>query len=78
MKQENKFSTGRHQEQAAESQSAEAKAAHARAQEFQSVEELLRHDAAQTAVPPEIARRLSESIAQPAPPRRSWWRKLLG
>jgi hypothetical protein len=77
MKPENKFSTGRHQEQAAESQTAESLAAHTAAQEFQNVEDLLRHDAAQTPVPPEIARRLSESIAQPAP-RRSWWRKLLG
>jgi hypothetical protein len=73
MKEQNKFSTGRHQEQAAASQ-----AASAGAREFQSVEDLLRHDAAQTAVPPEIARRLSQSIAQPAPPRRPWWRKLLG
>jgi hypothetical protein len=73
MKQQNKFSTGRHQEQAAESQTA-----HTGAREFQSVEDLLRHDAAQTAVPPEIARRLSQSIAQPAPPRRSWWRRLMG
>jgi hypothetical protein len=70
MKQQNKFSTGRHQEQAAESQ-----AANTGATEFQSVEELLRHDAAQTAVPPAIARRLSQSIAQAAPPRRPWWRK---
>jgi hypothetical protein len=73
MKQENKFSTGRHQEQAAESQ-----AANSGGLEFQSAEELLWHDAAQTAVPPEIARRLSQSIAASAPPRRPWWRKLLG
>jgi len=73
MNEHNKFSTGRHQEQAAESQ-----AAHTRELEFQTVEDLLRHDAAQTAVPPEIALRLSQSIAQPASPRRSWWRKLIG
>lgn len=73
MKEQNKFSTARHQEQAAEEQ-----AANTSALEFQTVEDLLRHDAAQTAVPPEIARRLSQSIAQPAPPRRSWWRKLIG
>ena len=73
MKQQNKFSTGRHQEQAAESH-----AANSGPLEFQSAEELLRHDAAQTAVPPEIARRLSQSIAQSAPPRRPWWRKLIG
>ncbi len=73
MKEQNKFSTGRLQEQLAHAQAAQT-----RELEFQTVEELLRHDAAQTAVPPEIARRLSQSIAQPAPPRRSWWRKLLG
>jgi hypothetical protein len=75
MKQDNKFSTGRHREQAAESQTAESQSAHTVAREFQSVEDLLRHDAAQTAVPPEIARRLSQSIAQSAAPRRSWWRR---
>jgi hypothetical protein len=74
MKQQNKFSTGRHQEQAAGEQTA----ANSGALEFQNAEELLRHDAAQTSVPPEIARRLSQSIAQSAPPRRAWWRKLLG
>ena len=73
MKEQNKFSTGRHQEQAAESQSANSGEL-----EFQTAEELLRHDAAQTAVPPGIARRLSQSIAQSAPPRRPWWRKLIG
>ena len=73
MKEQNKFSTGRHQEQAAESQ-----AANPASLEFQGVEDLLRHDAAQTAVPPEIARRLSQSIAQSPPPRRPWWRRWLG
>jgi hypothetical protein len=74
MKEQNKFSTGRHQEQAAEAQTS----ANTSALEFQSAEELLRHDAAQTSVPPEVARRLSQSITQSAPPRRPWWRKLFG
>ena len=73
MKEQNKFSTGRHQEQAAEAQ-----AAHSGSLEFQSPEDLLRHDAAQTDVPPAIARRLSQSIAQSPPPRRPWWRRLMG
>jgi hypothetical protein len=73
MNQHDKFSAGRHQEQAGEAQ-----AARAGVREFQTAEELLRHDAAQTAVPPEIVRRLSQSIAQSAPARRPWWRKLLG
>ena len=42
------------------------------------VEEMLRHDALHTPVPPTIAHRLSESIGQmPAPPR-PWWRRLFG
>jgi len=46
--------------------------------EFASVEEMLRHDALHTPVPPAIEHRLSESIGQvPAPPR-PWWRKLFG
>jgi hypothetical protein len=73
MNEQNKFSTGRLREQLAQTQAAQT-----RELEFQTVEELLRHDAAQTAVPPEIARRLSQSIAQPATPRRSWWRRLMG
>ena len=76
MKEQNKFSTGRHQEQADESQAANS--AGGGGMEFQSAEELLRHDAAQTEVPPEIARRLSQSIAQSSPPRRPWWRRWLG
>jgi hypothetical protein len=74
MKPQNKFSTGQHQEQAAAGHQTTAKSG---ALEFQTAEDLLRHDAAQTAVPPEIARRLSQSIAQSALPRRAWWRKLL-
>jgi hypothetical protein len=47
--------------------------------EFETVEELLRHDALHTPVPPVIARRLEDSVTQlPQAPRRSWWRRLLG
>ena len=46
--------------------------------EFQTVEELLRHDAHQTPVPQTIARRLQESIELNPPPPRPWWRRLLG
>lgn len=47
--------------------------------EFASAEEALRHDAAQTAVPPRVAARLQESIQrEPAPAGSSWWRKMLG
>jgi hypothetical protein len=48
-------------------------------QEFASVEEMLRHDALHTPVPPTIAHRLEESISQlPPPADRAWWRRLLG
>jgi len=44
--------------------------------EFASAEEMLRHDALHTPVPPAIAHRLQESIGRTAPPSSSsWWRK---
>jgi hypothetical protein len=47
--------------------------------EFDTVETMLRHDALHTPVPPNIARRLQESVAQlPAPPPRSWWKRFFG
>ena len=49
------------------------------AKEFASVEEMLRHDALHTPVPPTIAYRLEESISQlPPPPGRAWWRRFFG
>jgi hypothetical protein len=48
-------------------------------QEFGSVEEMIRHDALHTPVPPTIAHRLAESINQlPPPPARGWWRRFFG
>jgi hypothetical protein len=47
------------------------------AREFASAEELLRHDAAQTQVPPVIAERLSQSIANLPPKPKSWWQRWL-
>jgi len=47
--------------------------------EFASVEEMLRHDALHTPVPPAIAHRLQQSVSQlPPPPRRGWWRRIFG
>ena len=46
--------------------------------EFQSVEDLLRHDALHTPVPASIADRLQQSLEQNPPPPRSWWRRLFG
>ncbi len=46
--------------------------------EFGTVEELLRHDALHTPVPPSIAQRLRESIGPVAPAPKPWWRRLFG
>jgi hypothetical protein len=42
------------------------------------VEEVLRYDAKQTNVPPEIAQRLGQSLQNEPRPARSWWRRWLG
>jgi hypothetical protein len=46
--------------------------------EFASAEEMLRHDAGQTPVPPAVAERLQQSIEQEPKPPRSIWRRLFG
>ena len=46
--------------------------------EFNSTEELLRHDAARTSMPEEISTRLRKSIAKEPPPRRTWWQRFFG
>jgi hypothetical protein len=46
--------------------------------EFASAEEMLRYDAANTAVPPDIARRLEQSTAGLPSPKRSWWKRWFG
>ena len=48
------------------------------AREFASPEEMLRHDARNTTVPPEIARRLRQSTAEAQRPKASWWRRYFG
>lgn len=46
--------------------------------EFSTVEELLRHDAAETVVPSGIAVKLNQSIANaPKPETKSWWQRFL-
>jgi hypothetical protein len=48
------------------------------AAEFAHAEELIRHDAARTPVPPGVADRLRASLAtEPVKPT-AWWRRLLG
>ena len=46
--------------------------------QFESVEQLLRHDALHTPLPPRIAQRLRESLAGSVPPPRAWWRRFFG
>lgn len=46
--------------------------------EFVTPEEMLRHDALHTPVPPTVAFRLKDSIG-PQPPRNlAWWRRMFG
>jgi hypothetical protein len=47
------------------------------AQEFANTDEMLRFDAAQTLVPPDVAHRLRKSLGDKAA-KRSWWQKLTG
>jgi hypothetical protein len=71
MKYQKKFNPQQQQEHAIE-QRAEQKAV----REFATAEELLRYDAAHTAVPVGIAHRLQKSSADLAAPAKSWWQKL--
>jgi len=72
MKQKHKL-TSQEQEQVSEIQTQKTEA-----REFASAEEMLRHDAAQTEVPPAIAQRLAESIQKEPKPPRSLWQRLTG
>ena len=45
--------------------------------EFATPEQMLRHDALHTPVPPSIAHRLHASVSH-LPGARPWWRRLLG
>ena len=75
MKQENKLTQKEQEQLAAEQQQTQSPSA----REFASVEEMLRHDALHTPVPPTIASRLEESVKQlPPASSRAWWRRLLG
>jgi hypothetical protein len=72
MKQQTKLTPK--QEQVAEQQT-QAQAT----KEFSTAEEMLRADATQIVVPPEIAERLKKSSAGIAPPAaRPWWKNLFG
>jgi len=66
------------EQEQAQQQSTAQETKQAPALEFATPEEMLRHDALHTPVPPTVAHRLRESIGQHPPPRQSWWRRLLG
>jgi hypothetical protein len=44
--------------------------------EFATVDEMIRHDTAQTEPPATIAERLADSISKEPKPTRPWWRRL--
>ncbi len=69
--------TSQQQKQEQQEATAEQQNQASQAREFASVEEMLRHDALHTPVPPSVAERLSESIANEAPPAKPWWRRWL-
>ena len=70
MKHQSKFSQ---EQQHAEAHQTEKQAG----QEFAGTEELLRFDAAQTTVPPEIAERIKRTAAAAALPSKAGWFKRL-
>jgi len=61
-----------------EQQSTEQQTRQQTEREFATTEDLLRHDALHTPVPPSIAHRLEKSIAELPAPSRSWWRRWFG
>ena len=71
MKQQTKLSQ---EQQAAETQQTRQPAG----REFASVNEMIRFDAAQTSVPPEVARRLKKSTDSEPAADRKWWRRIFG
>jgi len=75
MNRETKLTPQENQELVAEQQKTQSSSA----REFTNVEEMLRHDALHTPVPPTIAHRLEESVKDlPPAAARAWWRRLLG
>lgn len=76
MKQQSKLNS--QEQQQAPQQAGTEQTQKASAQEFATPEELLRHDALHTFVPPTVARRLAESIGKTTPRPQSWWQRLFG
>jgi hypothetical protein len=74
MKQQTKLSEEQQQQQHA----AEQQTQQPSAREFANAEEMLRHDAAHTTVPPGIAQRLQKSTGDLPGPKTAWWKRLFG
>jgi hypothetical protein len=73
MKRQTKLSQ-QHEQQATSEQETSSENAH----EFANAEEVLQFDAAQTSVPPSVARKLQKSLNQTGSPKAPWWRNLFG
>jgi hypothetical protein len=50
----------------------------ATARKFETAEEVLRFDAAQTQVPPAVAQRLQDSVSREPRTPEPWWKRWLG
>jgi hypothetical protein len=74
MKHENKFTPKEQGQLEAQQQQTQSSSV----QEFATPEDLLRHDALHTPVPPTVAHRLKESIGQMPASGHPWWKRLLG
>jgi hypothetical protein len=69
----------KHLQQRQQQQAAEQQQTRPQERVFETPEELLRHDAAQTNPPASIEARLKDSIAKEPPASPSpWWRRWLG
>lgn len=79
MKHQNKLTSRQQAEE--QLQAAAAQQTHeTTGREFANAEEMLRHDALHTPVPPAVAQRLAESLGKLPPPsgRSAWWRRWFG
>lgn len=71
MKQRNEFSQAQEHTEEQQAQAPTAK-------EFSNSDELLRHDAAHTTVPPEIEERLKASVSDLPESKPNWLKRLFG
>lgn len=72
MKRHTKLTTEQHQQTAGQQATTRS------AKEFATVEELLRHDSIHTPVPPDIERRLAQSVGELPAPKAAWWKRIFG